>query len=150
MRTGRGLRLAFPPCPRQHTAAEVSEHIFDIAGDTHQMRPDDLAQHRPDHQVKSDFSRVRETVVFTQAQFSLQPEYQRERAGNQQGVVELPAEKWRMGVRLDEPAVQRIQRATRYKQRIAPVAKPPHNKAIIANPAATASANFKSKIIAQD
>ena len=80
--------------------------------------------------------------MFTQPEPTLEPKQERQRARNQQQIVEVTAEKVRMNVRLHQPAIQRIKNTGRQKKRIAPVGESFHNKAMIAVPASRAIASL--------
>ena len=66
--------------------------------------------------------------MLTQAEAVVQPEHQRQGAGNQPAVVEMVMEESRMHVRLDQPAVDGIGRAAKQKERVTIIAKARHGQ----------------------
>ena len=97
--------------------------------------------------MKNDFAAQRKLIVPAQSQLPLHPKHQRQRAGNQQAIVKLTAQKRRVNPWFHEPAVDCIKSAGGEKKRIAPVAEPFHKRAIIKKPAATAIKSLSNNIM---
>jgi hypothetical protein len=67
-------------------------------------------------------------------QAALHPKHGRQRARDQQAVVKPILKKGKRAVRLDDPAIQRIQSAANEKKRIEAVTKSPHSNARMIKP----------------
>jgi len=91
------------------------------------------------------FSAGGRPVVAAQAQPAMRQEQQRQGAGNQQAVIEPIVEESDMAMRLDEPAIERVQRAGNQEKRIENVTESIHKRARIIKPKPKPSNNFNKK-----
>jgi hypothetical protein len=81
----------------------------------------DLKQQRPDDQVKADLGCRRRLIMTAQAKPPLQPEHGRERARNQQQIVEITMEETRVEVWLQQKPVADICSRANQTERICEV-----------------------------
>lgn len=136
-----------PPDAGENTADHVRQHIKGVSGHAQQVRSDDFKQHAPDGEMERNLSEGWRLVMVAETQPALQPEQERQRAGNEQQIIEVTPDKGRMHVWLDRPPIQRVKRATRQAQRVAPVTKWFHSNARMISPAPSARRNLQVKII---
>lgn len=138
---------ALPPDPRQQRAHGIRHDIERIARRPSQpMRPNPLEQHRPDREVPENLAARRPAFPQSQAQPTLRQQHRRQRARDEQPVIEPAPEQRQMRVRFDAPAVQRIQDTTSHAQRVEHVTEGLHSKAIMITPAPSASNSFKESV----
>jgi hypothetical protein len=109
------------------------------------VRPGDFKENRPPEDMGRDFSQGRRFVVGAQTQPAMSQQQRRQGARNKQHVVEPIMKKRNVAMRLDEPAIGRVQRATGQKKRIENVAESLHSRARIIKPKPKPSNNFNSK-----
>jgi len=64
----------------------------------------------------------------------MQQEHGRQRAGNQQQIIEPRMEKRQVRMRLDFPSVERLQRAADQEKRIGQIAEPSHSVQMMISP----------------
>lgn len=136
-----------PPNPRHHRPACVSRRVPRIAGRSHDMRPDHLEQNRPSRPMRRDFPHRGHGPARSQPQRAMRQQQRRQGARNEESVVEPRMEKLNVAMRLDPPAIGRIQPATHQKKRIKNVPEPPHNKARMIRPKPKPSNTFSSRIL---
>ena len=135
--------LPAPPEPRDDSTDSVSDHIVPIARRRHHARSRPLADQRPDTDMEQDLTRFRETIVRAPAELALHPQHQRKRARDQQQVIEMIVEKSPVQVRLEPPAMERVEGSTGQEVRIAPVTETIHRSAVRMNPKPAARAIFR-------
>lgn len=134
-----------PPQAGEQSAGRVGGNIPDIAdGPRKNPWPDNLGDDTPDEEMERDFAGFGKTVVRPQSEAPLQPEQDRQRAGNQQQVVKLPGEE-RRGADVTPPAaIKGIEQACAQPRGIGEILKPFHSSATIRKPAAPASRSLNS------
>ena len=147
---GFGLRSRahfVPPNRRDDSARAVGNNVPSVANRIrNDSRTDDFEQHAPDRQMESDLGWIRHGVVSAEPQPALKEQHGRQRAGNQQQVVELGTQEGAVKMGLQAESVERIERATHREQRITPIEKPHSNDRMIM-PKMTAKANLKINVI---
>jgi hypothetical protein len=77
------------------------------------MRTRDFEEKRPDEQMEGDFADRGHIVILAQAKAALGQQNRRQRAGDQQQIVEMIVQKGAVNVRFDQPAIDRVKRATK-------------------------------------
>jgi len=105
-----------PPNASQNASYKVCQ---DVPGVGHCPRDDsrtqDLEKDRPNCQIKRDLSQFREPVVGAQAQSSLNQKQWGQRTWDQEQVIEMIVEESAVEVRLEYPAIQRIEQTRKQK-----------------------------------
>ena len=118
-----------PPKPRRYAATPITQNIPRIERG---VRPDDWAnsfeQQRPEKKVQDNFRNLRRIIVLTQTKSPMQPENERERAGNQPAIIKAVMKKSHVEMRFDDPAVDGIRGAANQKERVAVIAKRRHGQ----------------------
>jgi hypothetical protein len=94
--------------------------------------------------MRQDFERRRRSVMIAQSQPAVQQQHRRQRAREQQYVIEPRMKKRQVRMRLDLPAIQDVERAAADKQRIDEIAKPSHSVQMMISPEASPIATFKA------
>jgi hypothetical protein len=97
--------------------------------------------------MEDDFRSRGGSVVGTKSKPSLKQQNRRQRARNQQEVVEVIVKEMVMDMRLKHPTIECIERARHKKKSVAQILETFQSKAMMRNPIATASTNFKSRIM---
>jgi hypothetical protein len=137
-----------PPAPGEHGANSIRQYVGGIPGCAlKDCRANDLKQRSPPKEMAEDFSGRGRQIVTTQAKPSMRQQRDGKRAWDQQCVVEPIVEEGNMDVRLDQPAIARVERASRHKQRVTHVSKPLHSNASMISPNPSPIAIFRSKTI---
>jgi acetylglutamate kinase len=109
------------------------------------MRRDGFKKDRPSDNVGGDFAKSRWLVVMAQSRPTMGQQQQRQRAWNQQHIIEPIMKKSDVRMRLYQPAIDRVKRAGGLKKRIKNVTESLH-RARRTNPNPNPSSNFKRKI----
>ena len=112
------------------------------------VRADGFKENRPNENVERDFGNGRQLVMKTQPEQAMKPKERRQRAGNQQQVIEMIVKESDMHMRLDEPSVRCVERAANEEQLVPQVGEPFHSNERITNPKATATAILNNTIMA--
>src|SRR5688572_18856651 len=135
-----------PPEPRQRRSDGVRQYVDGVArAALKDCRANDLKQRRPPKEMAEDFAGRGRGIVTPQAKPSMREQRDRQRARDQQRVVEPIVEKGNIDMRFDQPAIDRVERASRHKQWITHVSKPLHSKARIMSPKPSPIEIFKNK-----
>jgi len=112
------------------------------------MRANPFEQYGPNDQIQPDLAPGRKLIVVPQFEPALQQQERRQRARNQQHIVEIIAHKRAVHARFNYPSVQHIKAAAKQKQRISQITEGLQSRARMTNPNPTATTNFsKSTII---
>lgn len=111
-----------------------------------------LEQNRPDGQMTQRLRPSGCPVVCAPSKQTMQTENQRQRAGNQQAIIEMACEKFSAHQGFQNEAVQEIQRAGAEKYGVPGISEwiwriPFHSKARMTNPAPRASSSFRKIVI---
>lgn len=131
-----------PPAKDRDRPRRVSHDIPRIADSRQDMRPDDFKQNGPAKPVGGNLAQRGKPVMTSQTQPALRQQDRRQRARNQQRVIEPGMKENDVAMRLDQPAIGRVKRATNQAQRIEDIPKPPHNKARMIKPKPNASSTL--------
>jgi len=139
-----------PPQSSQNSADGVRDRVPWIArSPAREVRADNLEQDGPDDQVQRNFARRRHLIVLPQAQPALHQQQRRQRAGNQQHIVEITVEEKVVNARLEAPAVDGVKQAGQEKQAVAQITESLQRSARIARPNATDMVILNNNIIAE-
>jgi hypothetical protein len=136
-----------PPGQGGERARGVSNDIPRIARrPAYQVWARPLEESGPADQMRADFGHAGRSVMPAQPQPAMGEQKRRQRAGNEQRVIEPIMEKGRGDMRPHHPSIQHIQRACAQKKRIAQIEEPLHNNARIRTPNPIAKAAFAKMI----
>jgi len=139
---------AVPPRKGDDRAKRVGQRVERISGGSgDQPRADPFKEKSPGNETKKDLRDGGHLIVRAEAELTLQEQQRRNRARDQQQVVKMAAQKRRVQVRLEGPAIQRVKRARANKQRIANVAERLQSSARITRPKPSVRTNFRNKTI---
>lgn len=94
--------------------------------------------------MTKDFRGTGPMIMRAQLQPTIDLEQGRQRARNEEQVIEPKSEEGNVSVWLNSPTIERIKRATHHAQRIEYVTKPLHSRARIAMPKPVANRTFKA------
>ena len=137
-----------PPAKGKDGADCVGKRIPRIGGGArNESRADPFKEKSPGKETKNDLRDGGHLIVRAEAELTLQEQQRRNRARDQQQVVKMAAQKRRVQVRLEGPAIQRVKRARANKQRIANVAERLQSSARITRPKPSVRTNFRNKTI---
>ena len=136
-------KTAVPPEPGQDAAHKINHHIPRITRRApHQMRADHFKKNRPKNGIKRYLTPRRRGVVRAQTQPALHQQQRRQGARHQEHIVEMKPQESIVDVRLDAPAIQRVQRTGNQKQTVTKIPKLFHSKAMIVKPKAAARSSL--------
>jgi hypothetical protein len=106
--------MSVPPKTRENAAHGVSGDIPGIADRPgHKVWPNYLKENGPNDQVQNNFAWSRRQIMLPEFQPSLHDQQHRQRAGHEEKIIEMIMQKRRVDMRLQEPAVERVQGASR-------------------------------------
>lgn len=105
-----------PPAKGDGGAEGVGERVERISGGAgDKTRADPFKQQRPNGEAKNNLASSGKPIVSAKSEPALQQKKRRDRARNQEEVVELPAQERRWNQRLDCPAINNVKRAGEQK-----------------------------------
>src|SRR5688572_1510610 len=129
------MSCSSPPEPRQDCADGIRQHIEGISrGALKDGGTNDLEQGGPPEEMAENFSGRWRQIVIPQTKPSMDQQRDWQRARDQQRVIKPVVEERNMHVRFDEPAIARVERASRHKQGVPHVPKPLHSNASMISP----------------
>ena len=136
-----------PPHAGQHCAERIRQNIGRIARRApNPMWTDDFEQNRPERQVAEDFGYGGREIVRAETQPALRHEQRRQRARDEQSVVEPEPKQSEVRVWFDAPAVQRVECAAAHAERIERIAEALHSNARMPKPNAAPNSSLKVMI----
>ena len=113
-----------PPQSGNDAAGGISQHIPGIARRPgHYVRADDFKEDGPDNKIQRDLSQRRHFVGCPQAEQPMHQQQRGQRARDEQHVVEIVVHEQAVHMRLDAPAIEKIQETRKEEQSIAQVAE---------------------------
>ena len=89
---------------------------------------DPFEQQRPENQMRHDFRELGWPIMLAQTEPAMQPDHQRQGAGNQPAIIEMVMEESRMDMRLYQPPIDGVGRAAKQKERVAIILKARHDQ----------------------
>jgi hypothetical protein len=147
--TGRQVwAAAVPPPPSERGACRVGDDVAPVGGGMgEKMRRQHLEEDGPEDQHGEDFSPRRRSVVAAQAGAPFQPEEHRDGAGHEQKIIEPPGKKTRCDERLDQPAVENINRPAGQEETVPQVTEFPQSRATMTKPRPVARSPLAARTI---
>jgi hypothetical protein len=107
------------------------------------MRSGSLEQHGPEKKMPKNLAKSRSPIMTAQIEPPMRLKQRRQRAGNQQEIVEPEPKEMKVSVRFDTPPVKRVEGAAGEAQRVSSVAERLHSNAMITRPKPAANRIFK-------
>jgi hypothetical protein len=147
-RSGELGALPAPPCCGDQCPEAVGHDVPRISGrPRHNPWANSLEQNGPNHQVEKNFPRGWRAIVVSKFEATLDEQQRRQRAGDQEQVVEMVMEKGTMQPRFESPAIQSVEQAGQQKKPVPTIAEPIQSRARMTRPKAIAMASFARRII---
>ena len=115
---------AMPPESGEEGAGGVGGDVERIGGAAGEPAGSgDFAEDGPDEEVEKDFCGGGRVVVGAEAEFPVEEEHRRKRAGDKQEVVEVGVKKVCGSVRFEDPAIEGVEEAAAEKEAVEQVAE---------------------------
>lgn len=136
-----------PPSVGDRAAAGIGDGVPGIAGGGEDVGADEFKKNGPADDVARDFAEGRCGIALANFKPALDQQEGRQCAGNEECVVEPIVEERNMAIRLDEPSIGGIERATQQKERVKDVSKGLHKSARIIKPNPNPNSSFRRKTL---
>src|SRR3954465_6788913 len=139
---------SIPPGARQQTADKIREHIPPVAGHVFEnMRSPPLEKNRPKDQVQGNLAESWRGIMAAKFQPAVEQKERRERARDEQPVIEPGVKEGLMKMRLETESIQPIEAAPKQEEGITQITESVHSNAKITRPAAPARQSLMHTII---
>lgn len=101
-----------PPCPGDERAKSVSHDVERVADNpAKKIRSQHFGDQRPNQEMPEDLRKCRRAIVTSKSYTPLKPENDRQCCRNEKQVVEMSLKEWPFANRLNQPAVDAIEKA---------------------------------------
>jgi hypothetical protein len=130
----RGALGELPPAPGEDGAGGVGDDVQGVAGGVHDVGANAFKEDGPADEVGGNFEGGGPGVARAEMEEVVDEKEGRQRAGDEEGVVEPVMEEGDMDVGLDEPAVGGVERAAGEEERVEQIGEPLHSSANMTRP----------------